>query len=314
VPPHLVGLERVSKALAELEQSLAERRRPDGAFGSAAGAGADTESSALALLALHALGDPKGPGARGAHAWLAARQRADGAWPLTDAVPEPSWASAWAALALARHGAPTEPLARAARWLVAREGRRPGLLARAVGLLRNQHGSMEQDPTLRGWPWHEMAVSWVEPTATALLALRHLEPRTSVAGARERIEEGERLLWDRICVDGGWNYGNRRALGVALHPFPDTTAIALLALQHSTRKDGLARGCAALERLLDVHASSLALGLGALAFELQGRDSAPLRERLAARIGELGAPAETRSVAFALLALGGGAELLRVPA
>jgi hypothetical protein len=304
----------MSSTIGRLAQSLAKRRTAEGAFTSAVGAAADTESSALALLAFHALGEETGAVARDAALWLEVRQRADGAWPLTDAVPEPSWASAWAALALARHGAPSEPLERAAGWLIAREGRRLGLLARAVGWLRNQDALMEQELTLRGWPWHELAVSWVEPTATALLALRMLSACVSVSGANERIEEGERLLLDRSCVEGGWNYGNRRALGVALHPFPDTTALALLALQRSARNDVVARGYDALERLLDRHASSLALALAALAFELHGRDAGPLRARLSARVEQVGPPRETRSVAFALLALGGGAELLRVTA
>ena len=303
----------MSNALAKLAQSLAERRTPDGGFAAVAGAPADTESSALGLLALLGSGEERGAAARDANAWLAARQRADGAWPLRDTLSEPSWASAWAALALAHAGFGAEDLARAAHWLVQREGQRPGLVARALGRLTGQHERLEQDLTLRGWPWHAAAASWVEPTATALLALRQLEARVSVAGARERIDEGEQLLWDRACVNGGWNYGNRRVLGEALEPFPDTTALALLALQGSPRRHDLSASCAVLEALLDERASSLALALGALAFELQARDPAPLRARLEGRIDRMGAPAETRSVAFALLALGGGAELLRVP-
>jgi len=303
----------MSNALAKLAQSLAERRTPNGGFASAPGAAADTESSALTWLALRALGDEAGASAQGASAWLEARQRADGAWPLTDAVDEPSWASAWAALALARHEAGAEPLARATSWLVAREGRRLGFLARVYSKLTNPCARVEQDQMLRGWPWHAAAVSWVEPTASALLALRVLSTRVSVAAADERIREGERLLWDRMCVNGGWNYGNRSTLGVALHPFPDTTALALLALQGSAQREALARSCDVLEGLLDAHASSLALALATLAFELQGRGAASLRERLAARIQQVGPPVETRSVAFGLLALGAGAELLRVP-
>jgi hypothetical protein len=114
-------------------------------------------------------------------------------------------------------------------------------------------------------------------------------------------------------VKGGWNYGNRRVLGEALEPFPDTTALALLALQGSARGEALAEGCDALERLLDEKASSLALALAALALELHARDAAPLRVRLEARVERIGPPRETRSIAFALLALTGGAELLRVP-
>lgn len=303
----------MSSAHAKLAQSLAERRTPGGGLAAVPGGSPDSESTALAALAAlagHALAADT---AREAIQWLAARQRLDGAWPLVDAVPEPSWASAWAALALARNGAGAEPLVRAAGWLVAREGRRPGLVARALGRLTGQHERLEQDLTLRGWPWHEAAASWVEPTASALLALRVLAERLPVAGARERIEEGERLLWDRACVNGGWNYGNRRVLGEALEPFPDTTAFALLALQGSARSEALAASFDALEALLDERASSLALALGALAFELHARATLGLRARLEARIERLGPPGETRGVAFALLALGGGAELLRVP-
>jgi hypothetical protein len=300
----------VSNALAKLARSLGERCAPDGGYSAVPGGSPDTESTALAALALHALAEG---GARDAPHWLAARQRADGAWPLTDAVPEPSWASAWAALALARSGAGAEPLGRAAGWLVAREGRRPGLVARAIGRLTNQDERLEQDFTLRGWPWHAAAASWVEPTAAALLALRVLSARAVVAGAGERIEEGERLLWDRVCVNGGWNYGNRRVLGEALEPFPDTTALALLGLQGSLLRKAVAESCEALLALLDERASSLALALGALALELHARGATSLRERLETRVERLGPPRETRSVAFALLALGGGAELLRIP-
>ena len=301
----------MSSALAELAHALAGRRAPDGGFAAVPDGPADTESTALAALATRASAPD---GARASLDWLLVRQRPDGAFPHTDAVPEPSWATAWAALALVRGEAGAEPLVRAAHWLVAREGRRPGLVARALGRLTGQQTRLEQDRTLRGWPWHAAAASWVEPTAAALLALRALAGEAPVSGARERIAEGERLLWDRACVGGGWNYGNRRVLGEALAPFPDTTALALLALQGSARADGLAEGCATLGALLDERASCLALALGALALELHARDAGALRTRLAARIEAAGPPAETRSLAFALLALGGGARLLRVPA
>jgi hypothetical protein len=40
----------------------------------------------------------------------------------------------------------------------------------------------------------------------------------------------ERMLLDRRCRDGGWNYGNRRVLGADLPSYPETTALALMAL------------------------------------------------------------------------------------
>jgi hypothetical protein len=46
-----------------------------------------------------------------------------------------------------------------------------------------------------------------------------------------RLEEGKRLLLDRRCDDSGWNYGNRRVRGHDLPGYPETTALAVLALQ-----------------------------------------------------------------------------------
>ena len=301
----------MSKQTAKLVQALGERHTTEGGFSAVPGGPADSESTALAALAIHASGDP----AVDAREWLHARQRADGSWPRTDAVPEASWASAWAALALARlDGTGSEPLARAGAWLVQREGVRPGLLARVIGHLTNLDERLEQDLTLVGWPWHETAASWVEPSATALLALHAIRERVRLPYAEARIEQGERLLWDRMCVDGGWNYGNRRVLGEALLPFPDTTAFALLALQASPQQERLAESLAALTRLLDERASGLSLALGALALELHGHDASGLRARVAERIDDPGSTRETRSLAFMLLALSGGAALLRISA
>jgi hypothetical protein len=301
----------MSKEAAKLVQTLNERSVGDGAFSAVPGGPADSESTALGALALHASGAP----AADSIAWLGKRQRADGSWPRTDAVPEASWASAWAAVALARlDGTRGEALSRVGEWLVLREGRRPGLLARAIGHLTNLEERLEQDLTLVGWPWHETAASWVEPSATALLALHAIRERVALPGAAERIEQGERLLWDRVCVDGGWNYGNRRVLGEVLSPFPDTTAFALLALQASPDEEGLGKSFAALERLLGPRASGLSLALGALAFELHGRDASELRTRVVARIDDSQSTRETRSLAFMSLALAGGAPLLRISA
>jgi hypothetical protein len=46
-----------------------------------------------------------------------------------------------------------------------------------------------------------------------------------------RVDVAERMLLQRRCVDGGWNYGNRVVRAVALPSYPETTAVALLGLQ-----------------------------------------------------------------------------------
>jgi hypothetical protein len=291
----------VNEAAAKLAQVLASRRS-GGGYEAVAGGGASTESTALAALALD---DAE------ARRWLVARQRADGAWPLGDAVPEPSWASSWALIALAGSEADAATLARGADWLVAREAWRPSLMVRAIRVLRGQSRDIEHDLTLRGWPWHAAAAAWCEPTACAVLALRRLGPHVDPPRARERALEGQRLLWNRMCVGGGWNYGNRRVLGESIPPYPDTTALVLIALQGSDRSRDLGLGFAALDRLLDAHASSLSLALAVLARELHGRDARPLRLALAERVARRAPPLETRTAALALLALEGGAERLR---
>ena len=49
-------------------------------------------------------------------------------------------------------------------------------------------------------------------------------------GIPQRIEIGQQFLMDRICQDGGWNYGRANVLGVDADSYPETTGQALLAL------------------------------------------------------------------------------------
>ena len=83
------------------------------------------------------------------------------------------------------------------------------------------------DPAKSGWPWVPGTVSWVAPTALAMLAFR--------AWRREspRVAAGADMLLDRACPRGGWNAGNSEAFGVELDPHPDFTAMAVLALRDS---------------------------------------------------------------------------------
>jgi hypothetical protein len=297
--------------LADIRTHLLATQQPDGGLGPRAGRVSRTEETALAALAL-AGADEMGDAAQRALAWLAEAQRADGSWPIGADVPEPSWASALAVLALQRlDGDGTRALA-GARWLVAQEGRRASWLARLVQTYRS-HRVIDQDPNLRGWPWTTGASSWLEPTAYALLALKSFAPKLP-RGARARIEEGERLVYDRMCPGGGWNYGNSVVLDEALEPYPDTTAIALLALRQHADTDASQRSLEVLELLLPEHDSGLALSWSVLCLDAYGRETEPLRARLEASFAARGFLDDTRSIALACLALGDGATLLGDPA
>ena len=79
---------------------------------------------------------------------------------------------------------------------------------------------------LRGW-------SWIDGTFQLGGADELRPPCAKDHGYAEhpRIQEAERLLLDRVCEDGGWNYGNRKVRGTALTSMMPTTALAAMALQ-----------------------------------------------------------------------------------
>lgn len=81
------------------------------------------------------------------------------------------------------------------------------------------------DTSKYGWPWIDGTVSWVAPTALAVIAHR-VWKRPS-----PRVERGMSMLLDRACSSGGWNAGNSEAFGVSLTAHPDFTAMGLIALR-----------------------------------------------------------------------------------
>jgi len=205
-----------------------------------------------------------------------------------------------AVLALSRYPEEQATARSGADWLVGQRGQaldgRPGLLARLFGATP----AIDLDGSLVGWPWADGTFSWVEPTTYAVLALQAVQPVS--AGAAERIEQGERMLLDRVCPDGGWNYGNPRVLGEDLWSYPDTTALAVLALGGHRGAPVLDKALAALESMLRANDSGLATALGVLALAAHGRDVRGLRGRLTARFDATQYASDARALAWALLA------------
>jgi hypothetical protein len=142
--------------------------------------------------------------------------------------------------------------------------------------------------------------SWVEPTSYALLALK-------INGTRihPRIQEAERLIADRVCTDGGWNYGNRKVRGIALTSMMPTTALAAMALQGTSGSEHLIqRALDLLDREVPRRPSSLSLALATICFNVYGRPAGHLRELLVTRQGADGSwRAQTHLTALAIVAL-----------
>ncbi len=119
----------------------------------------------------------------------------------------------------------------------------------------------------------------------------------------DRIRDGELMILDRMCPGGGWNYGNSRVLGEDLWPFPDTTALALMALQGLPRGQAVEESLRALERMTSEVNSGLSLALASICFRLYEHDQPDLRSRLEAEWKATAFRGETRPTALAAIAM-----------
>src|SRR5262249_985372 len=97
---------------------------------------------------------------------------------------------------------------------------------------------------------------------------------------RERIDEAERLLRDRACPDGGWNFGSGKVMGQGLYPFVPTTALGLIALQDLPNDPVVIRSASLLKRHRLAERSAMALSLTLIAFAIHGEDTSELRDAL----------------------------------
>jgi hypothetical protein len=139
-------------------------------------------------------------------------------------------------------------------------------LVGAKGRTFPQLDGLPQDNSLEGWSWRRGTISWVEPTAWALIALKSWHAADASTEAADRIRVGERLLADRMCKSGGWNYGNSMIFDAALPPHGTVTALGLLALadKQYARAARISLEFLVAHRLGERSASALALSLLAL--------------------------------------------------
>jgi hypothetical protein len=298
--------------MSELTDALLAAQNRDGGWGASAGGSSSTEATAIGVMAIAAVGrDSLRPRVDDGLSWLGRVQKADGGWAPTPAVESSSWSTAPAVIAFANLAPTADAGVRGWQWLVEHEGAGLGWLGWVLWKLFARMRVTELNPDLKGWPWIPGAFSWVEPTALGLIALKKLRPARGNAKAAGRIQQGELMIYDRMCEGGGWNYGNSKTLGEALQPFPDTTALALLALSDHRERPANQQSLEALQRTMRGVQSGLALALAILCLDVYGRDASAFRSQLAATYGETRFFGKTRSLALAVLALAGGAGMLR---
>jgi hypothetical protein len=134
--------------------------------------------------------------------------------------------------------------ARAIDWLMGQTGREASLAYKLRNELLGEGGGVIGKH--EGWPFFPGAAAWVTPSAISILALEKAHRYQMAGGIQQRIEIGQQFLMDRICQDGGWNYGRANVLGVEADSYPETTGQALLAL-HGVPPSKLEKPLAAAE-------------------------------------------------------------------
>ena len=297
----------------QIRNTLITLQNGDGGWGTATGRRSNTEATSLALCALLSAGEnPSSDRIVRATLWLAARQNPDGGWRLNDTATAGSWTTALAIIALSGMPEQRQRVVAAARWLLAQEGSKPGILAELILWATGRSGVNRVNNDLIGWSWVPRSFSWVEPTSYALLALKKVKGLLGESNADARIQQGEAMIYDRMCTGGGWNYGNSKVLDYALWPYPDITALALIALQDRARETANRQSLELLKKISFEANSGLACSWTAICLTLYGDAAGDWQKRVESRFRETGLLGETKTFALALFALGEKLDPFRV--
>jgi hypothetical protein len=145
--------------------------------------------------------------------------------------------------------------------------------------------------------------SWVIPTTFALVVLKQFVSCTPSEAARQRIRTGVEMLFDRACVGGGWDAGNKIVYGAPLKPHVEPTAIALMALQDELPNQIIRDSVAWLKRRVEDLPGISSFAWSILSLFLYGVSVQKLKRRLAGRIGDLSQVCDNSVLAVAALAL-----------
>jgi hypothetical protein len=223
--------------------AILRSQNQDGGWGYQGGS-SWTEPTVYALLTLAILRRYDSSFARGLE-WLRVHQRKDGGWPPNPSVDESTWVTSLALMAASGRPGGGDCGA-AVEWLLRQSGRETSLAQRARAWMLDPRKDLTDES---GWPWYPNAAAWVMPTSLGILALARVQRLNPTAKVKDRIESARPYLLERVCRDGGWNYGASQALGYQAESYPETTGVALLGL-YGVQSPILNRAFAAAQRHL----------------------------------------------------------------
>ncbi|MCI0422818.1 MAG: hypothetical protein L0312_26955 [Acidobacteria bacterium] len=297
---------------------LLEGQNSDGSWGYLPGKAGAIEPTAYALMSL-ATEERASTSVQRGVTFLRKTQTARGAWAVnTQDSEEAAWATALAGLALLSFRDTQSACRAAAGFVVSSFARHPRpWILRMADWMRSFDASYVEE-NLRGWKWTPETANWVEPTAYAVLFLKGLLQSGAIAdgsgaigsyrqtggadGIKQVIAEAESWLYQRMCKEGGWNYGNSRVLGEELRPYPLTTALALMALQNQSSSE-CQKSLAYLRRAVPAERSALALCMAVLCLGLYEIETEPWMQTATALFGETEFFQNIKTSALALLAM-----------
>jgi hypothetical protein len=215
--------------LSNVIAELSLRQLPCGGWAALASSSQPAiEPTCYATLALGSL--PSGDIER-AQDFLLRTQNLDGSWPAVLGDDQGgAYVTSLAVMALRDLAAAIAARLRAVHWLLNCAGKESNWFWKWKFRTADRH--VRFDPDKYGWPWFPDTISWVVPTAFAILALNQIPCSCDgFEGIPLRVDRGIQMLFDRACPGGGWNAGNGVVYECPMAAHIDDTAIALLALR-----------------------------------------------------------------------------------
>jgi squalene cyclase len=257
---------------------LVGAQNSDGGWGFHPSAGSRVEPTCWVLKALTALESRNGLRGQAVNrglAFLMAAQLPDGSWPSTPEMKTGCWVTSLACWVLrdAHSEKYQTAIGNGLRWICRDWPKDSSPWRKRLRKFspKNQHFFKFADGA-RGWGWTPRTSSWVEPTALALLALEGQQDSVLPSSAQKRRKLGEALLYDRMCVGGGWNCGNPWVYGVPGDPLVVPTSWALLALRAYPEQRESLDSLAWLERSFGDIKAPGSLALATICLESYGRE------------------------------------------